>query len=247
MEHKNLKNRVGEKYTTNEGYEIEIIEYSGAFNCVVKFSDGTILRGITYQQFTKGNLENPYHPKTYGIGYMGIGKHYAKKNGVMTTCYTTWSGILRRCYNEAERGKTPTYKDVTVCKEWHNFQVFAEWFYSKYREDFALDKDIICPSCRIYSPETCCFVPQIINGLFTNTKSVRTNLPSGVIKHKNKFRARFGKDRKHLGLFNTPEEAFQAYKTAKEQHIKDMADEHRDLIEDRVYQAMYSYEVKITD
>lgn len=243
-----LKNRVGEKHTTNEGYELEIIEYHGANECKVRFDDDILTEVIvSYSQLKKGNFENPNRPKTYGIGYMGVGKYYAKRNGAMTTCYTTWSGILRRCYNEAERTKVPTYKDVTVCEEWHNFQNFAEWFYSNYKEDFSLDKDIICPSCRVYSPETCCFVPQEINGLFTNTKSIRTDLPSGVIKHGNKFRARFGKDRKHLGLFNTPEEAFQAYKVVKELHIKEVADKWKDKIEQQVYDTMYNYQVKITD
>ena len=43
-----IVDRVGEKYITNEGYEIEIIEYFGANNCTIKFNDGTISRNKKY-------------------------------------------------------------------------------------------------------------------------------------------------------------------------------------------------------
>ena len=54
-----------------------------------------------------------------------------------------------------------------------------------------------------------------------------------------------------LGLYNTPEEAFNAYKIAKEQEIKRVANEcvSKGYItqESRLYNAMISYQVKITD
>jgi hypothetical protein len=247
------ENRVGEKHITNEGYEIEIIEYFGAFNCTVQFNDrfNTILYNVIYHQVTKRNIENPNHPKTYNIGYMGIGKFFAKKNGVKTQHYIVWSGIIRRCYNENERHKYPSYKGCLVVEEWHNFQNFAQWFDENYNpetmQDWQLDKDILVKGNKIYSPETCCFVPQEINLLFVNSPNKLNDLPKGVIKHGNKYRARFGKNRKHIGLFNIPEEAFHAYKIAKEQHIKETADEWKGLISEEVYQAMYNYVVEITD
>jgi len=244
-----IKNRVGEKYITNEGYEIEIIEYFGALNCTIKFNDklNTTLYNVAYHQTTKRNIENPNHPKTYNIGYMGIGKFLSKKNNINTQHYVIWSGVLRRCYNENERHKYPSYKASTVCEEWHNFQNFAEWFEENYVEGFELDKDILYKGNKIYSSETCCFVPKEINLLFVNSCNKLSDLPQGVIKHKNKYRARFGKDRKHIGLFDTSEEAFQAYKTAKEKYIKEVADKWRDLIDKKVYRAMYNYQVEITD
>jgi hypothetical protein len=52
---------------------------------------------------------------------------------------------------------------------------------------------------------------------------------------------------KHLGTFDTPEEAFQAYKVAKEEYIKEVADKWKDKITEKVYQALYNYKVEITD
>ena len=117
-------------------------------------------------------------------------------------------------------------------------------------QGWELDKDILIKGNKVYSPETCCFVPQEINCLFTNCKSVRGKYPIGVTKTVNgKYKARINKngDRIDLGLFDTPEEAFQVYKIAKELHIKEVADKWRGQITEPCYEAMYAYEVEITD
>ena len=50
-----------------------------------------------------------------------------------------------------------------------------------------------------------------------------------------------------LGVFVTPEEAFQAYKEAKELFVIEKAEDWRDKIEDRVYQALLNYSISIDD
>ncbi len=52
---------------------------------------------------------------------------------------------------------------------------------------------------------------------------------------------------KYLGTFNTPEEAFQEYKIAKEEYVKLLADKWKPYITEPCYKALYSYEVEITD
>ena len=52
---------------------------------------------------------------------------------------------------------------------------------------------------------------------------------------------------KHLGLYNTPQEAFDAYKQFKEQNIKQVADNYRNQIPKKLYEAMYRYKVEIDD
>ena len=57
--------------------------------------------------------------------------------------------------------------------------------------------------------------------------------------------------KKHLGLYNTPEEAFNAYKIAKEQEIKRVAEDcvSKGYItkDGRLYNAMMGYQIKIDD
>ena len=52
---------------------------------------------------------------------------------------------------------------------------------------------------------------------------------------------------RYLGTFDTPEEAFQAYKTAKEECIKEVADKWKGLISEQVYNALINYKIEITD
>ena len=112
-----------------------------------------------------------------------------------------------------------------------------------------LDKDILIKGNKIYSPETCCFVPQEVNILFIKNSKRREGLPIGVYKQKNSFVAHLskGKEQIYLGSFSTIEECFQAYKIAKEEYIKEMADKWKPLIHLKVYEAMYNYKVEITD
>jgi len=245
-----MKNRTGEKHITKEGYEIEIIEYFNRRNCTIQFKNEVILKKKSYSSILNGTIRNPYHISFFGKGYKGEcnDREYVKVN--LTRIESIWNNILVRCYSEDYRSKKNAYKDVTVCEEWHNFQNFAKWYEENYIEGFQLDKDILVKGNKIYSPENCCFVPQEINKLFTKSDSSRGDLPIGVRVTKNKkYQARVTKNNTscYLGTFNTVEEAFQAYKVAKEEYIKEVADRWKGQITEEVYHAMYNYQVKITD
>lgn len=188
-----------------------------------------------------------------GVGFLGEGvyKSYIGK-GKLTKPYAVWADMLKRGYNSGYKQNHPTYKDVTVCTEWHNFQNFAEWFYENYNSEimkgWTLDKDIICKDCKVYSPETCCFVPQEINKLFLFTKQNKGLYPTGVSfsKQNKKFLAKIKKHNKsyNLGYYITPEEAFEVYKTAKEKHIKEIAEEWKNLISNKVYEILITYKIQ---
>ena len=118
-----------------------------------------------------------------------------------------------------------------------------------------LDKDILMKGNKIYSPDTCVFVPKNINTLFTKSNKSRGKYPIGVYfnKDRNKFQVNCntfynGKtQQKYLGLYNTIEDAFNAYKQSKEANIKQVADYYKENIPDNLYEAMYNYKVEITD
>lgn len=168
--------------------------------------------------------------------------------GSGTEAYYKWRAMLDRCYNPATHKVSPSYIDVTVCEEWHKFSNFKKWFddpNNGYKEGYHLDKDIINRDARIYSPETCCFVPQRINCMLVmGKKSKDVCCPNGVRKHRHKFTAVF--DKRYLGIFDTIDEAFDVYKKAKESHIAEVATEyyHRGDITKRVYDALLNFEIR---
>ena len=183
--------------------------------------------------------------------HYGVGLYDVPTSETQTPAYKAWHGMMLRCYGEKTRNKFPTYSDVDVCIEWHSYSIFKCWFESNYIIGYDLDKDIVCKKSKLYSPETCCFVPHEINTILTNNKAKRGFYPIGVRRAKNRFQAVLScrNKRIYLGSFDTPEEAFAAYKSAKETYIKEIATEYfsRGEITKRVYDALMRYEVDITD
>ena len=254
----NIKiNREGEISENNKGTKMKIIKYNGARDIIVEFQDiNKYIVNSTYNKFKSKEIRNPYDKTLNNIGYTGVGI-YNKVTHI--NIYNKWYDIFRRCYNTRELLRFPTYIGCTICEEWHNFQNFAKWFEGNYyeidNEVMCLDKDILYKGNKIYSPETCILVPNRINVLFTKSNSKRGDHPIGVTwdKDHQKFKGQCNilldgkKTRKRLGDFNTPEEGFYSYKKFKEQYIKEIADDYKDKIPNRLYDAMYRYEVEITD
>lgn len=249
-----FNNRLGQKFITTEGYEIEIIEYNSYSDVGVEFKDElkTKVFNKNYRYVKEGKVKNPFKPIIYNVGYMGQGLHKSKELGKTTKKYSLWKSMLDRCY----RDNNPlTYKTAKICEEWHNFQNFGDWFDINFKPEYinswALDKDILVKGNKVYSPETCCFVPQEINNLFIKNNAKRGEYPIGVFfdKSRKKYITHIGINNKNLyvGAFDTVEEAFQAYKTAKEAYIKEVADKWKDLITEQVYQALINYKVGIDD
>ena len=247
--------RTGEVGVNNDGERITIIRYGNCDDIDVEFEDGTIVEHRTYDNFLRGKISNPYFPSAFGVGYMGIGEFKSKdENGKHTKCYNAWHNMLKRCYYSKYQEKNTTYENCTVCKEWHNYQVYAKWHNENYYEiegqTMTLDKDILNKGNKGYSTETCVFTPQFINVLFTKRDTERGEYPIGVSKNGNKFKALLNKgDGKqiYLGTFDTPEQAFLAYKKAKEEYIKEVAEKWKSQIPQKLYDAMMNYEVEIDD
>lgn len=186
---------------------------------------------------------------TFGIGYNSGGIYVKTIKDIKTPEYVCWQSMLRRCYDPKYIAKQPTYEKITVCNEWLDFQVFAKWHEENKLLNFELDKDFLIKGNTIYHPEACCFIPKEINSILLSCKSRRGHLPIGVIKQLNRYRVRISilGQQKNLGYFDTPELAFQAYKEAKEKHIKFVATQYVDVLRDDVYQILMNYEININD
>lgn len=166
--------------------------------------------------------------------------------------HDTWGNMLWRCYDSNFHTKQPTYKDCSVCEEWLLFSNFKKWFDENYVAGYQLDKDILVKGNKVYSPDTCCFIPQRLNTILTKPSKSKRHGLIGVRKRSNgRFGAVYTKDKKcvWLGTYGTEIEAFEAYKHAKESYVKDVAQEYYDkgLIKESVYNALMRFRVNIDD
>ena len=167
--------------------------------------------------------------------------------------------MLKRCYDPKHQEKHPSYKGCKVEDYLLNFQHMGEWldenYYEVQGEKMQLDKDILCKGNKVYSRETCIFVPQRINSLFVKCDKVRGKDPIGVYQlpsgnYQVTCNNAYGKYI-YLGSYSTKEEGFQVYKQYKEKVIKEVIDSYEGKIPEPFYSklktAMYNYKVEIDD
>lgn len=256
LKEKHIKERLGEMNYNNYGTLMKIIEYNSSQSIVIEFQDGHKNRlKCKYCQFKEGTLTSPYDKTVLNVGYIGEGKYNFKDYPIIWKC---WHDLLTRNYDAYFINKHLTYKDCFIEEDLLCFQNFAKWFEENYYdcngEQMCLDKDILIKGNKIYSKDSMIFVPQSINKLFIKQQNKRGNFPIGVTWDENskKFRASVrvnynGKKEQISQRFNTELEAFLWYKEQKEREIKRRADEYKDLIPKKLYDAMYKYEVEIND
>lgn len=129
--------------------------------------------------------------------------------------FQVWKNMVRRCYNKKTHVKWPTYAECTVAQEWKYFSKFKSWMEQQDWEGKHIDKDILSPGNKVYSPETCVFVTPEVNMFLTERQNHRGSNPIGANwdKNSNKFKAQISVSggSKHLGLYETAEEAHKAW------------------------------------
>lgn len=226
---------------------MKIIQCIDGTNIVVQFQDDFKYEKLTtYSNFKKGQVRNPYDKTVMGIAYLGDGKYITKENNKNTRVYMCWKHMIERCYIEKHSDKHKSYFGIcSICDEWLNFQVFSEWYEeNKYEvnERLHLDKDILIPGNKLYSPSTCLLVPQRINMLFSNKPNKR-GLPNGITKYENGYLAKY--NGKEIGIYPTVEEAYASYAVTKKKEIVNVANEYKNIIPNKLYTALLNYEVKI--
>ena len=184
---------VGKEFETNNYGKCVVTDYKDKNNVTVMFFEPKCYVKCLTSNLRKGNVRNPMFPSFYGKGYLGVGKYDSRNN----SAFRIWMGILIRLNDKSCRVKQPAYNDVEMCDEWLDFQNFAEWCHNQKdflaRDDkgkvYQLDKDILFKGNKIYSPETCRFVPQEINKLLTNRRNDRGLYPIGVTYEKDRCRS----------------------------------------------------------
>ena len=171
---KKAENRIGIEFTTNEGYQVIVIDYVNYHKVQVMFLDEHKHKMWTnWQNLESGSLKNPFHKSVNGVGYLGL-SNVTKKNGKLTKEYNLWKSMLDRCYS----GKYASYENVTVCDRWLCYATFLEdlpkiknydlWKNGDKRE-YDLNKDLyyrdlgIVTNEKVYSLETCQFLPKRVN------------------------------------------------------------------------------------
>lgn len=173
-----------------------------------------------------------FRKPVFGRGIIDVNYVTHTKQG---TCpyFIRWRNIFDRCYNEKRTARNLSYVDCEVCEGWYSFKSFRDWMEKQDWEGKHIDKDIINPKSKIYSPENCIFIDPKLNMFLSNLHKYK-----GYQERRGKFAVQMtvnGKNN-HLGTFLTKEEAIFCYKENKRKLIQDWADKCK--YDKRLYDAL---------
>ncbi len=233
MEKKYSRSHIGKEYVTNKNlgaYNCRIIDGGSKLGYCTVLLDTKYTIEVRYDQLKDGRIKNPYHKTVCNIGYFGVGAHKANKQNKSTRVYNIWTNMLKRCYDPETQVKHPTYVGVSVCKEWHNFQNFAEWYVQQPHSnelEWEIDKDLFSSKeLKQYSPKTCCLLPKELNRFISYERADSSSGYPGVTWHKRdkvwQARVSLQNKRIHLGCFTEKSKAIVEYKKEKMRHLIDL-------------------------
>ena len=248
------KTCVGKVCKSKSSGDFKIVKYNNKTNVEIQFINTGFEVVVQLGNIRNGSIKDPYLPSVCGIGVSGT-KYPIKVNGVITKEYTLWTHMLQRCYSDTYKKKQPTYEGCEVSDNFKRYEYFYEWCNEQIgfdNEDWHLDKDLLIKGNKVYSESTCVFIPKEINSVLTKCTASRGEYLIGVCWHKKDkaFIAQVNKNKgkqEYLGSFKTEIEAFNAYKQAKENFIKEQANKWKSHIDERAYLALINYEVHIDD
>ena len=250
----NRKDCVGQVCKSKSSGYFKVLKYNDSGNVEIQFLKTGFEMFARLGDIRNGEVKDPYSPSIYGIGVVGT-KYPITVNGVKTREYDLWNGMLRRCYSDSFKKRCPTYEDCECSENFKYYEYFYEWCNKQIgfgNDGWQLDKDLLVKGNKVYSENTCVFIPQEINLLLVKRDNNRGEHLIGVCWHKkdNAFVAMVSKTkgkREYLGFFKTELEAFNTYKKAKESFIKEQSNKWKSQIDERAYLALINYEVHIDD
>ena len=210
------KCKVGTIHLSSDGDKYEVIEKIDNNKRLIRFEGYTQTKEVFTSAILSNSVKNNFKPILYGVAYKGEGT--APRSNALQ--YTTWRNMITRCFSEEYKLKNPTYKNVTVCEDWLDFGKFQIWHNETFLgEGFEIDKDLLQQDVenKIYSPETCIWLPKKVNSFLTNMQRSNTSGYVGVRKHYRKWTSSISIDgvRHHLGYYDTLEEASKSYQEAR--------------------------------
>jgi len=167
--------------------------------------------------------------------------------------FKTWNDMLRRCFpiTKHEIELHINYADCTVCDDWLKFSNFWYWYQENGVDGYHLDKDLFSNGHgKIYSPDTCCFLPHEINTALQCEHRGMRKKGNKLFYNKghHTFESKLNIKGKTVGIgrFNTEEEAINAYIQRKEEYIKQLAEEYysKNLISYKIFNKLINFKVR---
>ena len=157
--------------------DFKIVKYNNARDVEIQFLKTGFETSVQLTNIRSGKVKDPYTPSVYGVGILGT-KYPTMINGVQTKEYGLWVRMLERCYSDGFKKKQPTYEGCEVSDNFKSYEYFYEWCHKQIGfggngsgNPFHLDKDLLIKGNKVYSEDSCVFIPNDINLLLTKREA----------------------------------------------------------------------------
>lgn len=204
-------------------------------------SEAAIVSEYMREKLPPSNKSTNQRRIVYGHGLNDADYETSSGSGAeKLTClaYRSWTGVLERVFSEKYHKKKPSYLGVSISNEWLSFMAFRAWWIDHHVDGWQIDKDMVSPGSRIYSAETCVYVPSWINQFVTDNARCRGEHPIGVTFDQGKFKAQclspVTRKNQHLGRYSTAEKAHSVWLDFKIKMAL-LAKPEMDLIDPRIF------------
>ncbi len=217
--------KVGDRFKNNLGNWCEVLQVNKWDDVIVRFENTSTVKSFQADALKRGVFHDPYNKTYWGFGYIGCGKYSGKTH---KSAFNTWMHMVERCYDtNCKPYNLYGGKGVIVSDEWSDFQVFAEWFETNKIDGWHMDKDYLQPFSRVYSKETCAFIPPAVNGLFTGYHTDIKNMGVGLTKSGTWYAAcTIEGKQQYLGVSKTWLEAKTKYLHEKRKVVEKLVKEY---------------------
>lgn len=185
---------IGETFSSNNFGDFVVLEEVGKNKHGKKLYSIMFLATGTIDVFVRGDIlhgeiKDKYKPIIFGVAFTGKSRK-ADNNKI----YDIWHAMISRCYNKKDKSYS-SYggKNISVSDRWLCFEYFLIDVVHLKGYDFSkicdgsihLDKDFLQDNVdtKVYSKDTCCFIPASLNYSLRNFDSFTTEFiaisPSG--------------------------------------------------------------------
>ena len=242
--------KVGDTFLTKRCGICTVIEYVSYVEVYVKFEDGNIVK-TRVQSLGKGHCRNLNSKLVLGVGINDM--LGAEKTKEFIKQRQMWFGVLQRCFSIKLLERRPTYKNCKVSESWLWLSNFIkdiksiENYEKSLNEGWQLDKDLLSNEGKLYSKDTCCFIPRSLNLVLSSYPKKLNGLPKGVKLSKGgRYFAILQKEGNQifLGSYDSVEEASRVYNIAKKEHLLNIADSIKDIVPENVYKALVNFNLE---
>ena len=184
----NYKDCVGKVCKSLNSGDFKILKYNDSYNVEIQFLKTGFEALVELGNIRNGGVKDPYLPSVYDEGILGT-KYPSKVNGVNTKEYVLWKNMLERCYSDIFKKKRPTYEGCKVSDNFLYYEYFYEWCNKQIgfgNDGWQMDKDLLIKGNKVYSEDSCIFLPREINQVLVKCTASRGKYLIGVYGSKTK-------------------------------------------------------------